>query len=218
MGIAHEINNLLAIISGNLELIKENQIEGADLVYLHGRIEAAAHRISRIVKGLKKISRSSDSLIYSHRVFSNIVSEAVHLANGMMEKELITLKFDLSTDAEIECDEVEIEQVVLNLIGNAIDAIKNLTDKWIKIEVFTETGSNVLRITDSGPGIPEAIRIKLFDPFFTTKEIDCGTGLEVSISKGILDEHGATIRVDTSSANTCFEIRFPVVEKLAAGD
>ena len=105
-------------------------------MYLHGRIEAAAHRISRIVKGLKKISRSSDSLIHSHRVFSNIVSEVVHLANGMMQKELITLKLDLSTDAEIECDEVEIEQVVLNLIGNAIHAIKNLTDKWIKIAVF----------------------------------------------------------------------------------
>ena len=107
------------------------------------------------------------------------------------------------------CDEVEIEQVFINLLNNAIDAVKDRPEKWVKISVFEDGNYVVIRTTDSGPGIPGNVRDKLFEPFFTTKSTGEGTGLGLSITKGILDEHNATITVVDESPNTCFEIKFP---------
>ena len=77
-----------------------------------------------------------------------------------------------------------------------------------KVEIYEVAESVILRISDSGHGIPDTIQQKLFDPFFTTKRVGAGTGLGLSISKGILDAHGATITVVPDLPNTCFEIRF----------
>jgi C4-dicarboxylate-specific signal transduction histidine kinase len=127
----------------------------------------------------------------------------------------VTIEFQQSsTQAQIVCDEVEIEQVLVNLINNGIDAVKDRQDKWVKITVFEEGNTVVMRVMDSGPGIPESVRAKLFDPFFTTKKVGEGTGLGLSITKGILDEHKATITVVADCPNTCFEIRFPKAEAM----
>ena len=116
------------------------------------------------------------------------------------------------------CDEVEIEQVLVNLINNAIDAVKMRPERWVKVALFDDANSVVLRVTDSGSGIPENVRDKLFEPFFTTKKVGEGTGLGLSITKGILDELRATISVVADSPNTCFEIRFPCVEERRSQD
>ena len=99
----------------------------------------------------------------------------------------------------------------MNLINNSIDAVKETPEKWIKVEIYDESQTVVLRIIDSGSGIPENLRAKLFDPFFTTKPVGKGTGLGLSITKGILDEHKATIAVVDDVPNTCFEIKFPKI-------
>ena len=108
------------------------------------------------------------------------------------------------------CDEIEIEQVLVNLINNGIDAVKNLPEKWVRVTIFEDPTQVILQISDSGSGIPEKIRHRLFDPFFTTKGVGEGTGLGLSIAKGILDEHHATISVLAEAPHTCFEIRFPL--------
>jgi C4-dicarboxylate-specific signal transduction histidine kinase len=113
----------------------------------------------------------------------------------------------------IHCNEIEVEQVIVNLINNALDAIKTKIDKWIKISIYEEANQVVLRVMDSGKGIPEEVRQNLFDPFFTTKQTGEGTGLGLSISKGIIDEHKATITVLDNCPNTCFEIRFPQIKE-----
>jgi C4-dicarboxylate-specific signal transduction histidine kinase len=137
-----------------------------------------------------------------------IANEALLLTENYAKGNSVSLQIEINSTSAIFCNEVEIEQVFINLINNAIDAVKDLPEKWVKLSVFDDGDNAVVRVLDSGKGIPEAIREKLFQPFFTTKQVGAGTGLGLSITKGILDEHKATISVDTHSSNTCFEIRF----------
>lgn len=115
----------------------------------------------------------------------------------------------------INCDEVGIEQVLVNLVNNSIDAIKDLPEKWVKLSVFEDQSMIVVQVMDSGPGIPKIIADRIFEPFYTTKKVGEGTGLGLSLSKGILDEHNAAICILQDQPHTCFEIRFPKVEVLS---
>ncbi len=208
-GIAHEINNPLAIIEGSVDLLTKFLNHPEKLKSKIEAIKKSTQRISRIVVGLKKFSRSGSSVDVEPQSLVSIIKEAIILSDSKSKRHSTSITMDAKTDAFILCNEVEIEQVLINLINNSIDAVKNNTEKWIKISVFQDQDAVVLRVIDSGKGIPESIRTKLFEPFFTTKKVGQGTGLGLSISKGILDEHKATIAVLESSSNTCFEIKFP---------
>ena len=86
-----------------------------------------------------------------------------------------TVTIEKTCEAPILCDEVEIEQVLINLINNGIDAIETLPDRWLRVALTEEQDQVVVRIRDSGNGIPKDVRDRLFDPFFTTKPIGKGT-------------------------------------------
>ena len=101
---------------------------------------------------------------------------------------------------------------MVNLINNAIDAVKKNSTKWVQVDLFEDGTAIILQVRDSGTGLSEEAQKKLFQPFFTTKPVGQGTGLGLSIVKGILDEHQATIEVITTEPNTCFEIRFKKAE------
>jgi hypothetical protein len=143
-----------------------------------------------------------------------ISKEVLLLTDAKSKQHSVPVTLDCNTHASILCDEVEIEQVLVNLVNNSVDAIKSNQDKWIKVKIFEEGTFVVLTVTDSGTGIPDHIRNKLFEPFFTTKKVGEGTGLGLSITKGILDEHKATISLVSNSPNTCFELKFPITEEL----
>ena len=122
----------------------------------------------------------------------------------------IELILDIRKEAAvIDCINVQISQVILNFLNNSMDAISELTDKWIKLVVDEDYKGVTLKCIDSGNGIPDAIREKLFQPFFTTKAVGKGTGLGLSISQGIIKAHGAKLHLDEESKNTCFVISFP---------
>ena len=112
-------------------------------------------------------------------------------------------------DFQICCDSVEIEQVLVNLINNAIDAVKGQENAWVKLNCFEVGSQVVLQVIDSGLGLSKEVEAKLFQPFFPTKPVGEGTGLGLSIVKGILDEHKASISLNRAMPHTCFEIRFP---------
>jgi PAS domain S-box-containing protein len=208
-GIAHEINNPLTIISGTVGLLSKFKNDPEKMAAKIETIQKSCNRIARIVGGLKKFSRTGDKNIFKFHDISNILNEVLILTASKAKSFNTVVTIESSVQLKIECDEVEIEQVFVNLINNAIDAIKDLSEKWVKISIFEEVSSVVIRLMDSGPGIPENVRNKLFDPFFTTKKVGEGTGLGLSITKGILDEHQASIAVLKDSPNTCFEIKFP---------
>jgi signal transduction histidine kinase len=116
---------------------------------------------------------------------------------------------NLEYTGDLDCREVQLSQVILNLLNNAFDAISELPNKWVHLESRMNEGIIEIRVIDSGSGIPEELREKILQPFFTTKEVGQGTGLGLSISKGIIESHGGTLSIDIKSQNTCFVIQIP---------
>lgn len=115
---------------------------------------------------------------------------------------------------EVECRPTQISQVILNLLNNAHDAIGSLEEKWVMVSVTEIENDIEIRVTDSGSGIPEHVRMKIMEPFFTTKPVGKGTGLGLSVSLGILKAHRGSLVVDTESKNTCFVLRFPRLQPM----
>ena len=213
-GIAHEINNPLAIITGAVWKLDKFAGEPEKLRARIETIEKAAERIEKIVGGLRKFSRSSSvKTELKHVPLASIIKEALILTEAKASRYSIMINTDLNTEGFIWCDEIEIEQVLINLINNAIDAVRDKADKWVRVELLDRDQSVVLKVSDSGRGIPPEVRKKLFQPFFTTKPVGEGTGLGLSIVKGILDEHNATIEAISDAKNTTFEIIFPKQKK-----
>ena len=101
----------------------------------------------------------------------------------------------------------ELNQVWANLLDNAIDATPG---GHVRVDASTDAGHVVVRVTDDGPGIPEAIRNRIFDPFFTTKDVGQGTGLGLDIARRIIQRHQGTIDLHTSSSGTEFCVTLPV--------
>ena len=207
-GIAHEINNPLAIIAGAAELLPKYVNQPEKLAAKVDAIQRSCVRISKIVRGLKKFSRSAEKTDFASHSLHSIIEEVLVLTGAKSIRHSTPVSIETNTEARIYCNEVEMEQVMVNLINNAIDAVKSQPEKWVKTKIYEEGDTLVMRVMDSGPGIPMELQSKLFDPFFTTKKVGEGTGLGLSIAKGILDEHHATIGVVNDSPHTCFEIRF----------
>ena len=213
--IAHEINNPLAIIQGSAELMTLYLNDPPKLDAKIKTVLRSVERILKIVNGLRKFSRSSDGYRYREHSLSEITREAVTLVNVKSQRFSTDIICHFHSNSSILCDMIEIEQVVVNLISNAIDAVKNQAEKWVRVEISEEGPFVILKVIDSGSGIPKKNQDKLFETFFTTKPVGEGTGLGLSISKGILDDHSATIVLDVNSPNTAFVIRF---RKVAASE
>ncbi len=211
-GIAHEINNPLAIISGTVALL-DRYVH--DEIKLKSKIETVTksiQRITKIVSGLKKFSRVDEKQDFKNNIMSEIVQEVLVLSEIRSHGLGVKVTADIQTNAMAFCDALEIEQVLVNLINNSIDAVRQLSDKWVRINLFEEGSHIVLQVVDSGSGISPAIESKLFQPFFTTKPVGEGTGLGLSICKGIMDKHKADFFLNRTFSNTCFEMRFNRVE------
>jgi signal transduction histidine kinase/CHASE1-domain containing sensor protein/integral membrane sensor domain MASE1 len=211
-GIAHEINNPLAIIDASTELLLRLSKSPDRIIASAEIIKKASERINRIVSGLRRFARSSDKPTFSEHRVSEIIRESMPLVTAKSKRSNTDVICELKSESLVRCDNFEIEQVFINLMNNAIDAVKTQKEKWVKIENFDEDRYVVVRVSDSGPGISEEKKSKIFEPFFTTKEVGEGTGLGLSISKGILDDHKASISIRPDCPHTCFEIRFEKVD------
>jgi C4-dicarboxylate-specific signal transduction histidine kinase len=211
-GIAHEINNPLAVIAGNLHLLSKLREDPARFQSKLDAATRATDRVTKIVNGLRKFSRSSEGLYRSPEKLSMLVAEALVLVETKAKRQSVDLSSELRSDAVIECDGLEIEQVIVNLVNNAIDAAHAHPDasapRWVRIESYDDPSGPVLRVLDSGSGIAPEVEKRLFEPFFTTKPVGQGTGLGLSIARGILQDHGATLWLNRSLPQTCFEVRF----------
>lgn len=209
-GVAHEINNPLAVIHGSIPLLRRFLPGEASFQTKLDSMSRAVQRIAKIVNGLRKFSRSSDETdLRSHSV-ADIVREALVLIEGRSKRFATPVELVLQTEAQTLCDALEIEQVIVNLVNNGIDAVKDREERWVRVHLFRRDQELVLRVSDSGPGIPAEIERRLFEPFFTTKPVGEGVGLGLSICKGILDNHKASLVLNKDEAHTCFEVRFRI--------
>jgi signal transduction histidine kinase len=118
----------------------------------------------------------------------------------------------------LRCSAVQISQVLLNLLNNAFQATAELPERWVRLEVLQQGEQCLVRVEDSGPGVPPSVVEKMFQLFFTTKPIGQGTGLGLSISRSIIARHGGDLFLDQTRPNTCFVVSIPSKrESLLAG-
>lgn len=215
-GIAHEINNPIAIIHGlsfqlRKRLIKANLDADKTITSILQEIESTTMRVSKIIKGLKAISRSGDKDDFFVASLKSIVEDTINLCGERFKTAGILLHMpDVPDDLQIECRQVQMSQVLLNLLNNAKDAVIGLDERWIRIDVKTQRDRVVIVVMDSGKGIDKVNQEKMFLPFFTTKGIGKGTGLGLSISKGIIEDHGGEFYYDAAMPNTTFVIDLPL--------
>lgn len=171
-------------------------------------IELGATRTAEIVKGLQRFSRSDDTSITAIDIHEGINATLVILKHKFKRKEVEVLT-DYATEMPmISCYSSQLNQVFMNLIANAIDAV----EKGGKIKISTKVLEEAIKITisDNGVGMSEEVKSQIFDPFFTTKEIGKGTGLGLSISYGIIEKHQGEITVESEfGQGTSFIITLP---------
>ncbi|MBL7543316.1 MAG: GHKL domain-containing protein [Bdellovibrionaceae bacterium] len=205
-GIAHEINNPLAIIKGRTYLVLKH-LEQSNKTEIEKDIDVilkTTDRIVKIIHGLRVFSRNADD-DPSYAIQSNeLVQTALGLCSERFQRAGVIIEVVVKEHFTIQGKEAQLVQVLVNLLNNAYDAIQEYSEKWVRIEVSAKR----ICVIDSGQGIPEKIAEKLMQPFYTTKSVGKGTGLGLSISKGIIDRHGGELYLDTRHRNTCFVMHF----------
>ena len=205
---ALEVEADVSYTLANLERITERSREGL-------------RRIQQIVKDLREFARLDDGDLQAVDLNAGIAS-TLNIIHGRAVKSGVELQTDLNPLPAVTCYPGKINQVVMNLLANAIDATQQGGKVTVRTEssgIEAETDPQGIRIiiSDTGSGIPAAILEKIFDPFFTTKPIGQGTGLGLSISYGIVKAHGGKIRVkSTPGQGTTFTVWLPLTPQVPA--
>ncbi len=224
-GVAHDFNNLLTAISGHCDLLLLRHDQGdpdfSDLVQINQNANRAAALVGQLLAFSRKQTLRPETLD-----MRDTLSDLTHLLNRLVgEKVTLTLTHD-PVLAPIRADKRQLEQVLMNLVVNARDAMPNggeiridthgtnLNDPLHRDRVSVPAGEYVtVKVSDDGVGIASDKLEKVFEPFFTTKRTGEGTGLGLSTAYGIVKQTGGFIFVDsTVGAGTCFTLYFPVLE------
>ena len=217
-GIAHEINNPLAIIAGKARIAR---LMLEDPTYGPGRvkndldaIERNVDRIAKIIHGLKTFTRDGSKDPFRPESVRVLIEDTLSLCKEKIMAHGIELTLpDLAKwDVEAECRGTQIVQVLVNLLSNAYDAVIDTTDPWIRFNLEEQDGHIVFVIANAGSPIPIEVRRRMFEPFYTTKAVGKGTGLGLSISFGIIKDHNGTLVYDESSPHPRFSLRLPRVQ------
>ncbi len=224
-GVAHDFNNLLTVIMGNLDLLSESLPERGETRTLLQGISDAATQAAGVTRAL---------LTFSHRLptekqaidLRETVEDALKLVQRLLPA-AIELETRIADGEEVPVngDVTQIQQVVLNLVINARDAMPGGGVLRVALErVAGDTGGDgsdkrdvaVLTVADTGGGIPPEVQERIFEPFYTTKERGRGTGLGLAITHGVVRDHGGTIRVRSEVGRGAeFVITLPCAEKRA---
>lgn len=210
-GVAHELNTPLGSVLGYARLLLKDKTLSPTQKEQASIIVEQAKKSSSIIQGLLRFARQSNRAqkTLGSCQLNDIIRETRPLLETELSKRKIELTTDLDTLPPIMADPQDLEQVVLNLSMNAIQAIGSKG----RIDINTKQSGNriLLSIADNGPGIPEAIRSRIFDPFYTTKPVGEGTGLGLSICSGIIGDLGGTIDIDSQlGKGTTIRVSFPL--------
>jgi PAS domain S-box-containing protein len=224
-GVAHELNQPLMVIRSTAQYIqlarKKNKFTMDEMDELIDTLEKNTSRMMKIINHLRMFSRQSEKEFTQVNV-NKVIEDAFLLLSEQLRLRNISVNQELANHLpEIFGDPNQLEQVILNLLSNARDAITTKMESCKKtyagiITISTQydrsdTGYITISVKDNGSGIDESIVEKIFDPFYTTKDVGKGTGLGLSISYGIIEAHKGKIRVSFSDKKeTIFTIKLPV--------
>ena len=212
-GIVHEIKNPLSGLNVCLAAIKENLREDRDLDEVFSLLDGATGavgKISSIVDRIMDFARSDGQEMVPLDINAPL-EEAIRISATNFRKFGISLRSDLSENLpRVYADFQLMEQVILNLLSNALEILKESeSEKRVVVSSSSEGDFVTITVEDSGPGVPVSLRDRIFDPFFTTRL--SGTGVGLSLCKKIILEHGGMIKVDTSQmGGALFKILLPI--------
>jgi len=216
-GVAHELNNPLTGIMCFSELLLEERLGESTDSKLR-KINDASHRCKKIIENLLTFARWKRPE-KQYEDINRIIRESSEFRAYQLSMDNIELKLDLGdTVPGTMLDAGQIQQVLVNLINNAGDAVREKgTGGTIEISSRAANGKIIVSVSDTGKGFSEEVAGRIFDPFFTTKDVGKGTGLGLSISYGIINEHGGNIYASSRPmAGTTFIIELPVLTEEAA--
>jgi C4-dicarboxylate-specific signal transduction histidine kinase len=215
-GIAHEINNPLAIIKASAEQVLANcqsgELSTAAVQKTAERINRVADRIAKIIMGLRTFAREGKADPFEVASIDAVVTETLEFCLTRFKNNGIeVIVHPLSSELVVHGRSVQMSQVLLNLLNNAHDALKSANVQGPRIEILgRRVGEHVeVHVVDNGVGIPQEIRTRIMQPFFTTKEVGKGTGLGLSISRSIMEDHRGELLLAKDPLPTRFIMRFP---------
>jgi PAS domain S-box-containing protein len=217
-GVAHELNNPLTAILGYSQLLLSSGQMPAQGMEYSDKLYKQAQRTHRIVQNLLSFARQHKPERVAVQL-NQILQDTLALRDYDLRLSNVRVHYDLAPDLPMTAaDPHQLQQVFLNLVNNAVDAILEHSsegDLWVSSKAIE--GRLIVEFKDSGPGVKDASRV--FDPFYTTKPVGKGTGLGLSICYGIVSEHGGSIRVSNQQpSGACFTIELPHHRAAAAED
>lgn len=219
-GVAHELNQPLAIIRAiaqqNLETLRKGALTPESHHTLEEDLEIVERqtaRMSQIILHLRTFARKPKA-VQDPVSLNEVAQNALILLREQLRQRGIQLIESYTEPLPPVMGEANaLEQIVINLLTNARDALENVPDAEIRIwtQVQEQEGATwvLLGIADNGPGVPEEIRAQIFDPFFTTKDPNKGTGLGLSISLEIAQKHKGTLQLEPTERGACFVLKLP---------
>lgn len=218
-GIAHEINNPLTIIqtrAQQLLRIYRNPGSEAELAKGLNQIVYTSDRIARTVRGIREFIYWNDEIPESSIYLSDILENALVFCGQRLKNHGIELRLVNTENVCLKGHRIQLEQVLLNLINNSLDAIDHLQEKWIEISTVSNEDTVDIYFKDSGSGIPVDIKKSMMEAFFTTKK-GKGSGLGLTLVKGITEKHGGEFKYLENSDHTTFLLELPRGNEMRMG-
>ena len=213
--IAHEINNPLAILSGHSRILKtltlKNRVESKTFLESIDTMDQTILRIGNIIKSLRSLTRDNSQTEIQNFSLKDLIDEVVVLCQDRASRTDCYIDTELTQGIFVSGRRTQIGQVFINLFNNSFSALRELDNRWIRIEALDLHDKTVIYFTDSGNGIPEKDQNQIMEAFFTTKKTGESTGIGLSTNKSIIDLHSGEFYLNTSSENTSFVIELPKV-------
>lgn len=211
----HEINNQLSVMEGwadQLTNIRERE-DKLSVEYIENagaKIQKHVRKLSQLTKAIRNYVRMTNEDDMEIASVDDLIDEVVSIAGPKLKKNNVILKkFIEGEKLNIECNSLEVSQVLLNLVSNSVDAIGDDPSPWIQIRVVEDYDYLFISVTDSGDGIPPMVAHKMMDPYYTTKESGKGTGIGLAISQSIMKSHQGELSYDSNFKHTRFVLKLP---------
>ena len=211
-GIVHDVKNPLGVIKGLAEELLEDPLEGAGAIEAYRQIRDNATRANSIVTDLLVFARESATAM-TRRDLRETIEGSLRLTDYLLRKGKVRVEKAMpSAPLYVTYDPQQIQQVLINLIQNAVQAMPDGGD--LKVALSVVDSKAVITMRDSGVGIPPDVMPRIFDPFFTTKPEGQGTGMGLAVSYGILTRHGGQIEADSQPGQgATFTLALPLEPK-----
>lgn len=213
-GIAHEINNPLSGVVGYSKMLLERSLPDAIRTKVE-KIAQSGERCRKIVEGVLLFARQNEGGERRRVDLRSIVERVIAIGEYQWRVHNVRILRERDESVDVMADDNQLEQVVLNLLSNAVDAMKHGGRVCVSVYPGERSMAHLI-VKDEGHGIPRDVVNRIFDPFFSTKDIGKGTGLGLAISYGIVQDHGGDILVDSHlGRGSCFTVLLPIADSPA---